>query len=268
MNKSNNVDWAFYSKNREVQHSKGLKLLSFWDNDWKDGDIILDVGCGTGELTYQIAARKNVSAVVGVDVAPNAIKFAMENSFITNKTRYLLTDVNDIQNKYPEFENFFTKAVSVCVLHWIEDKETAFRNIYRSLKPGGGFVCLFCVSHKRALLEVFSHILLEHPKWKTYLQDYKDTYYPFRGTLAKLTELITRSGFSVQEMYVKDAYTKFETKENCFIQPLLGNYDVIPAELRADFMEDIYKIFLSNASRDKENIPYWYSPHCYMKLLK
>ncbi|XP_077978818.1 juvenile hormone acid O-methyltransferase-like [Glandiceps talaboti] len=166
----NNVDWRVYSKNREGQQMFGQQLLSFWDNDWKDGDIILDVGCGTGELTNQIAARKNVSTVVGVDVAPNAIKFAMENNFITNKTRYLLTDVNDIQNKYPEFENFFTKVMSASVLHWIEDKEKAFRNLYWSLKPGGVFACLFTFADKRNLYKPISDHIKEHPKWKKYLQ--------------------------------------------------------------------------------------------------
>ncbi|XP_077978819.1 juvenile hormone acid O-methyltransferase-like [Glandiceps talaboti] len=270
MNKSNKVDWELYSKNREVQHSQGLELLSFWDNDWKDGDIVLDVGCGTGELTYKIAARKNVSTVVGVDVAPNAIKFAMESNFITNKTRYLLTDVIDIQDKYPEYDNFFTKAVSVCVLHWIDDKEKAFRNIYRSLKPGGGFACLFCLGDKRVLSEGITDILLEYPKWKTYLQDYKDSYTPFQGTMVELNELITRCGFTVQESYVKEMNLKFhnKVKHKGFIQPLLGHLDVIPAELHEDFMEDVYQIFLSQAPRDEQNRPYLYYPLCFLKLVK
>src|ERR1041384_3541212 len=41
-----------------------------------DGDHVLDVGCGTGSLTFMLPEIANVAAVTGVDLTPAFIKFA------------------------------------------------------------------------------------------------------------------------------------------------------------------------------------------------
>ena len=42
----------------------------------RDGENVLDVGCGTGSLTFAAAENKNVSRIVGVDTSAGFIEYA------------------------------------------------------------------------------------------------------------------------------------------------------------------------------------------------
>ena len=42
----------------------------------RDGDSVLDVGCGTGSLTLALAAKANVAAATGIDLSEAYVAFA------------------------------------------------------------------------------------------------------------------------------------------------------------------------------------------------
>ncbi|XP_070580455.1 malonyl-[acyl-carrier protein] O-methyltransferase-like isoform X2 [Ptychodera flava] len=123
----NDTNWAWYANHREFQHTAGLKLLSLWRDDWENGDVVLDIGCGTGELTKTIAQRDNVKTVVGIDISANAIKFASKNNSVDGKTKYLVGDSMLLPETFSHFENTFTKVYCMAALHWMEDKQKDFQ---------------------------------------------------------------------------------------------------------------------------------------------
>ncbi len=94
------------------------------------GELILDLGCGTGHLSAQIAASG--ARVIGFDPSPEMLSQA-QKSFPTLDFRR--ADARDFA--FPErFDAVFSNAV----LHWIHEPELVIARVFSHLKPGGRFV--------------------------------------------------------------------------------------------------------------------------------
>jgi trans-aconitate methyltransferase len=96
----------------------------------KPGERILDVGCGTGQLTAEIAQFG--AEVVGIDSSPEMIDTARSNF------PHVLFDVADAAAL--PYSSEFEVVISNAALHWVRDQRGAIASIARALKPGGRLV--------------------------------------------------------------------------------------------------------------------------------
>lgn len=94
------------------------------------GERILDVGCGTGELTARIA--ESGAHVVGIDSSPDMIAAAQQRF---PGVEFVVADAANFAFDEP-FDAIFSNAA----LHWVADREGAVVCMARALKPGGRFV--------------------------------------------------------------------------------------------------------------------------------
>jgi len=99
----------------------------------RSGERILDIGCGTGHLTAEIAASR--AEVVGVDRSPEMIAEARKKF---PELRFEVKDAKEL-----EFAEEFDAVFSNATLHWIKEPERAVAGITRALRPGGRFVAEF-----------------------------------------------------------------------------------------------------------------------------
>jgi ubiquinone/menaquinone biosynthesis C-methylase UbiE len=101
------------------------------------GESVLDVGCGTGDLTMLLRERVGTTGrVVGIDAAPEMITVAQRKSRRSRlKPEYLVAAVEDL----PFGDGTFDAAVSSLMLHHLPDelKPQALHEVSRVLKPGG-----------------------------------------------------------------------------------------------------------------------------------
>jgi ubiquinone/menaquinone biosynthesis C-methylase UbiE len=124
--------------NADLYDDKHSFVSKFGNNlvellDPKQGEKILDLGCGTGDLTNII---HNFGAeTLGIDKSENMVNQAF------NKYPHLKFMVQDATNlNLPsEFDAVFSNAT----LHWVHPPIQALVGIYRSLKKGGRFVAEF-----------------------------------------------------------------------------------------------------------------------------
>ena len=99
----------------------------------KEGERILDLGCGTGDLTNDIALSG--AKVIGMDSSEEMITHARlkypEIDFITDNAESFQSD--------QEFDAIFSNAA----LHWIQNAENAVMSISNALTRGGRLAAEF-----------------------------------------------------------------------------------------------------------------------------
>ncbi|BAT51683.1 hypothetical protein NOS3756_06100 [Nostoc sp. NIES-3756] len=96
-------------------------------------EFILDLGCGTGQLTEKIAQFG--AEVLGVDNSATMIEKARQNY---PHLHFEVADARNLQVDKP-LDAVFSNAV----LHWVKEPEAAIANIHQALKLGGRFVAEF-----------------------------------------------------------------------------------------------------------------------------
>jgi ubiquinone/menaquinone biosynthesis C-methylase UbiE len=104
----------------------------------KKGDVVIDLGSGAGNDCFIARAETGETGkVIGIDFTPAMITKARENGdkLGFNNVEFRQGDIE----KMPVTANTADVIVSNCVLNLVPDKEAAFKEIYRVLKPGGHF---------------------------------------------------------------------------------------------------------------------------------
>lgn len=122
---------SLYQKNYGFIWQYGENLIDLLAP--QPGERILDLGCGTGQLTTKIA--ETGAEVVGIDRSPEMIATAKQNY---PELLFEVADARQLQFPQP-FDAVFSNAV----LHWILEPDAAIRSIYQALKPGGRLVAEF-----------------------------------------------------------------------------------------------------------------------------
>ena len=124
------TDWnpALYQAKHAFVWQGGAGIL-----DWlapEGGERIVDLGCGTGELTAKIA--QSGARVLGLDASPEMVAGA-EKQFPTLEFR--VADATTF-----ELAEQANAVFSNAALHWVRDAESAAERIASALKPGGRLV--------------------------------------------------------------------------------------------------------------------------------
>jgi ubiquinone/menaquinone biosynthesis C-methylase UbiE len=121
----------------------------------KAGDKVLDVGCGTGNLTLTAKNTAGASgAVYGIDSSPEMIEVARKKAKRSGSET--IFEVGLIEKlTYPEAT--FDVVISRLVIHHLPDdlKRQGFAEILRVLKPGGLF---FLADFKPPSNPILAHV--------------------------------------------------------------------------------------------------------------
>ncbi|RYD93709.1 MAG: arsenite methyltransferase, partial [Sphingobacteriales bacterium] len=104
----------------------------------KPGDVVVDLGSGAGNDCFVARAETGETGrVIGLDMTPPMIDRARRNAKSLGYTNveFVYGDIEDM----PLPENLADVVVSNCVMNLVPDKQKAFTETYRILKPGGHF---------------------------------------------------------------------------------------------------------------------------------
>jgi trans-aconitate 2-methyltransferase len=124
-------DARLYDAKHGFVWKHGSALLEFLTP--QPGERILDLGCGTGHLTAQIATAG--AEVLGIDSAAPMIDQARRTY------PHLHFEVADARAL--TLAGSFDAVFSNAVLHWITEPARVIEGVRRALKPGGRFVAEF-----------------------------------------------------------------------------------------------------------------------------
>lgn len=133
MEKQLNQTWNtdLYQDSHSFVWQYGEALLNLLNP--KAGERILDLGCGTGQLTHAIAEKE--ATVIGIDADAEMIAQAQRNF---PDLQFQVADARSFQLD-ASVDAIFSNAV----LHWIPEQEQVAASLWRALKAGGRLVAEF-----------------------------------------------------------------------------------------------------------------------------
>ncbi len=122
-------DYARISGLQKAMAEEVLALL-----DLKGAERILDIGCGNGKITAEIAARVPEGSVLGVDPSHEMIAFASSHygPSMRPNLRFETADARELP-----YRDEFDLVVSFNALHWVTQQDEALRSIRSAMKPEG-----------------------------------------------------------------------------------------------------------------------------------
>lgn len=97
-----------------------------------DGERILDVGCGTGSLTFALPQAADLKAVAAIDYSP---VFVEETRRRNDDPRITVQEADACALPFPD--GGFDRALSLLVLHFVSDAAKAVAEMRRVVRPGG-----------------------------------------------------------------------------------------------------------------------------------
>lgn len=224
-----NMEWnsTLYDKKHDFVAEYGKGLLEFVPKN--DEQAILDLGCGTGILTVQLAELCN--KVIGVDSSQSMIDKAKEQF---GNIEFMVCDALALP-----FENEFDVVFSNAVFHWISDHDALLINIHKVLKPQGLLVCEFGANGNIATIENAFEKACNSLGY-----DYEPKFnFP---TVENFGKLLENNGFIIDRIYDYDRPTVLKDKEqglvNWMKQFFASELAVMPEHIQAMVFEKVEEL--------------------------
>lgn len=120
---------AYYEQNALVQKSASNTLLTLLNI--KSNDNILDLGCGPGNITKEIATLTK-NQVLGVDISEGMIKEALKSNKTGQNINYLVKNSEHLGFN-EEFEVIYCNSA----FQWFKNPQLVLKECFNALKHGG-----------------------------------------------------------------------------------------------------------------------------------
>jgi len=215
----------------EARHSfvwqMGQGLLQLLEP--KQGERILDLGCGTGQLTARIA--ESGSETTGLDSSPDMIGQARQNY---PALRFILADASEMRFT-EEFDAIFSNAA----LHWMLDAQKVANAMAHALKRGGRLVAELGGKGNIGRIEEALHAVL--PRYNGGMPLAAKTYFP---SMAAYSGVLESAGFEVRAAQLFDRPTPLEGGDgmaNWLRQFSWYNFEPIAAQQREQALAEVVK---------------------------
>lgn len=160
-----------YAKHSSQQHIWARELIG--KLNLRGNEHVLDIGCGDGKVTAEIAAQAPDGAVMGIDSSPSMVALAQQ-LFPPEDCPNLLfmqADARDLP-----FCDEFTIVFSNAVLHWVRDHGPVLRGVEHSLRSGGRALLQMGGRGNVAEIETAVGDVVAMPRWRDYFVGFEPPF--------------------------------------------------------------------------------------------
>jgi trans-aconitate 2-methyltransferase len=228
-------DAAGYAKRSGLQEAMADEVLALLE--LKGSERVLDVGCGDGRITAEIAGRVPGGSVVGADFSHEMVAFAARHfgPEVRPNLRFEVADAH----KLP-FREEFDLVVSFNALHWLPEQDAALRSIRAAMKADGVAQLRLVPKGERKSLENVLEETRISPRWASYYREFHDPY--LHLTPEQYGALAERNGLHVRRIHTEAKAWGFKTHETFFAFGQVTFVEwtkFLPESDRAAFITDV-----------------------------
>jgi len=147
---------------------------------------VLDLGCGDGRISAELADTVFLGAVLGVDASPRMIDYARAKHLGGRPANldFAVADATHLA-----FSAQFDLVVSFNCLHWIPDQLAVLAGITRALKPGGRMFLHFAGKGNVAGMQAVVEEVSARSAWRANFTDFTFSWcHPDAASYRRLIE--------------------------------------------------------------------------------
>jgi trans-aconitate 2-methyltransferase len=228
-------DASEYARIAGLQEAMAKEVLSLLD--LRGTKRVLDVGCGNGKVTAEVASRIPQGAVLGIDSSADMIAFASSHfgPKVRPNLRFEIADARRLP-----FRDEFDLVVSLNALHWIREQDQALRSISSAMTSDGVAQLRLVPAGKRKSLENVIEETRLSSSWARYFQGFSDPY--LHLTPEQYGALAERNGLRVRRIHTEAKAWDFQSR-SAFLAfgsvTFVEWTQLIPAAERLAFVSDV-----------------------------
>ena len=242
------LDAKFYRKHSSLQYGLSRKLLDTCN--FNSHARILDIGCGDGRITAEIAHRVPGGEVIGIDASANMISLA-RTSFPGSRFQNL--EFQCLKAEDLCFPAEFDTIASFSCLHWIKEPQKTLRQLCSMLNADGDLIVL-TYPKESVFYKFLDEVLISYPEYR------EKSIYQAMLSIREYKEILKNeidlSSFEFQNLL---ATYKDKAELKNFIRGWLTSFVPLPEHLHNEFLELAAEKSLSYAWDIKNgmiNLPY------------
>lgn len=224
-----------FSKNNKLLYNDAITVLDRISLPSKA--IILDIGCGDGRITSEVAKKAYDGFVIGTDISTKIIKLTSKN-------------YNHQQNlfffKMDACKNIFNKKFDIITsfncLHWVKNLQDSLCGIANAAVANAQIILIF--SHKKSLFHLVLDKLSSSLKWRDYFLNFVNPRSFFE--VYWVEEMLIKAGFKAIEIQEKENTYFFNNIMQLreFFATTGSHIKQIPNQLVDSFVDDCVSEFI------------------------
>lgn len=227
-----------YHRNSSIQMKAAMNLLE--KLHLKGDEIILDVGCGDGKITAQIASRVKNGSVIGVDLSPEMIRFAQDRFPLKKNPNLTFLTQHAEQLSIP---GPFDVIFSSFALQWVANFDAFMNRVRKMIKSNGFLVWTIPLGISWALEDAIENVS-NASSWKSYFTQFCPGWH-FRKA-EEYRKAIEAHRYELLHFEVVSMKTEFSSQKSFeqYVKPWMSYLTPLPEYLRDLFFQEIIEKYL------------------------
>jgi trans-aconitate 2-methyltransferase len=240
-----------YHKNSSIQYTWATTFLNKYPPQHYGST--LDIGCGSGKITAEMAEKHKECSFTGIDASPTMVE--------TAKTNFPLTNLHFEEGDAETFHlgKKFDTIVSFSCLHWVKDKEKMFQSMHEALADNGKIHLFFAPkSDAQDRLDKAQAYVIKKDRWKEPMKALTSDY--FLMYPEDFHSILVEAGFTTTVFEEAHTHSIFENRDKFkkWMSVWLPHLKVLPTEDHSAFVDDVIDRYLEKHPLDEDGRLHYY----------